>query len=167
MEAERILAEVERSILGAILLNNDCLSRVRERLEPLDFSLDSHRIICLSMMRVDTLYGTIDLVTVSRQLENTGLLEAAGGVAYLSSLTAALPRNLHIDKYIDILKATSVVEKAECEIQRYDPAAIWVDGAWTMGNSIAVNGEFVKFSDHVDMVRRLRYRLYEAHQARH
>jgi replicative DNA helicase len=99
----------ERTILGAILLDNAAFSEAGEKLNADDFSLDSHRRIFLRMMDLAADDRPIDLETVAHQLSRHKEVEAIGGVAYIASLTEGLPRRPVIEEYIRIVKDKSVL----------------------------------------------------------
>jgi hypothetical protein len=97
----------EKTILGAILLDNAYYREAAERLEPDDFSLDSHRRIFLRMGDLVAAGTAIDIVTLSYELLRNKERESVGGTAYLASLTEGLPRRLAIGDYIRITKDKS------------------------------------------------------------
>ncbi|MGH9702227.1 MAG: DnaB-like helicase N-terminal domain-containing protein, partial [Candidatus Acidiferrales bacterium] len=68
--------EAERSVLGAILLDNHSLNAAIEKLKPEDFFLDQHRRIFEHMIGLGELQQGIDLVTLSEQLGRNAELEA-------------------------------------------------------------------------------------------
>jgi replicative DNA helicase len=96
--------DAERSILGAILLDNEVLPQAAESLRADDFSLDSHRRIYLRMMELNETSRPIDIITLTEELSRKKEVEAVGGVAYLSSLTEGLPRRENIEHYVKIVK---------------------------------------------------------------
>ena len=75
--------DAERTILGAILLDNAAHSEASERLDADDFSLDSHRRIFLRMTELMNEQRAVDIVTLSHELARYKEVEAVGGVAYL------------------------------------------------------------------------------------
>ncbi len=79
--------EAERSILGAILLNNESIHRVLEvGLEARDFYRESHQKIFEVVLALSERGEPVDLVTVQTLLKDRGSLEQVGGVATLTSL---------------------------------------------------------------------------------
>ncbi len=96
--------EAERSILGAILLDNTVYSQAAEFLRPDDFSLDSHRRIYARIMDLQESGRPVDLVTLTEELGRRKEVEAVGGVAYISSLTDGVPRRPNIEHYVRIVK---------------------------------------------------------------
>ena len=100
--------EAERSILGAILLDNHSYNEAAERLRAEDFSLDSHRRIYARMAELIDARHAVDIVTLSEELARRKEVEAVGGVAYLASLTEGLPRRPSIEEYVRIVKDKSL-----------------------------------------------------------
>ena len=104
--------DAERSILGAILLENAHYHEAAEKkLTADDFSLDSHRRI---FGRMDELIGAgrhVDLVTLVEELARRKEVEAVGGVAYIASLTEGLPRRVSIEEYVRIVKDKSLLRQ--------------------------------------------------------
>ena len=101
--------EAERSILGAILLDNHALNAAIEKLRTDDFFLDQHRRIFERMIQLGEKQQAIDLVTLSEDLGRRGELEAAGGAAYLSQLSDGQPRVTNVDHYARIVKEKAVL----------------------------------------------------------
>lgn len=96
--------DAERSILGAILLDNDVYPQAAESLRAEDFSLDSHRRIYGRMVDLNETGRAIDIVTLAEELSRHKEVEAIGGVAYLSSLTDGMPRRENVEHYVKIVK---------------------------------------------------------------
>ena len=103
--------DAEKTILGAILLDNHALSEAEERLVIDDFSLDSHRRIYQRMQELGNEGHAVDLVTLANELSKYKEVEAVGGVAYLASLTEGLPRRPVIEEYIRIVKDKSLLRQ--------------------------------------------------------
>src|SRR6185437_14504134 len=101
--------DAERSILGAILLENTHFHEAAEKkLIADDFSLDSHRRIFARMDDLISSGRAVDLVTLVEELARRKEVEAVGGVAYLASLTEGLPRRVSIEEYVRIVKDKSL-----------------------------------------------------------
>jgi replicative DNA helicase len=101
--------EAERSILGAILLDNHALNAALEKLRSDDFFLDQHRRIYERMIQLGEKQQAIDLVTLTEDLHRRGELEAAGGPAYISQLADGLPRITNVEHYARIVKEKAVL----------------------------------------------------------
>lgn len=104
-------AEAERSVLGAILLDNHSLNIAVEKLKGQDFFLDQHRRIFERFIELAEVQQAIDLVTLSECLDRHGELEAAGGPAYLAQLMDGLPRATNVEHYSRIVKEKSILRQ--------------------------------------------------------
>jgi replicative DNA helicase len=103
--------EAERSILGAILLDDKALLVVFEHLKPQDFYLDSHRRIFEKMLLLMNNSKPIDLITLKEELQRATELESIGGAAYLASLTDGMPRAVNVDHYARIVREKSTLRR--------------------------------------------------------
>jgi replicative DNA helicase len=101
--------EAERSILGAILLDNHALNAAVEKLRSDDFFLPQHRQIFDRMIHLAEKQQAIDTVTLMEDLIRSGNLESAGGIAYLSQLADGLPRVTNVEHYARIVKEKAVL----------------------------------------------------------
>ncbi|HEV2206451.1 MAG TPA: replicative DNA helicase [Candidatus Acidoferrales bacterium] len=101
--------EAERSILGAVILDNHTLNAAVEKLRPEDFFLPQHRLIFNQMVQLAEKQQAIDTITLMEDLTRRNELEAAGGIAYLSQLTDGLPRLTNVDHYARIVKEKAVL----------------------------------------------------------
>jgi len=96
--------DAERSILGAILIDNHTLNLAIEKLRPEDFFSDHHRRIFNQMIELGDAQEAIDTVTLYDALQRKGELEAAGGAAYIAQLLDGVPHVSHVDHYARIVK---------------------------------------------------------------
>jgi replicative DNA helicase len=103
--------EAERSVLGAILLDDKSLFTVIEKLRKEDFYLESHRRIFDKMYALAASSRPVDLITLKNELQRSDELESAGGPAYLASLTDGLPRAANIEHYAQIVKEKATLRR--------------------------------------------------------
>src|SRR5581483_32742 len=96
--------DAERSILGAILLDNHSYNEAAEHLHPEDFSLDSHRRIYSRMMDLMESSRPVDMITLIEELDRRKELEAIGDVGYVSSLIDGVPDRPSIEHYVKIVR---------------------------------------------------------------
>jgi replicative DNA helicase len=101
--------EAERCILGAVLLDNHALNTAVERLRSEDFFLSQHRHIFERMIQLGEKRHAIDTVTLMEDLSSHGVLESAGGIAYISQLADGLPRVTNVEHYARIVKEKAVL----------------------------------------------------------
>jgi replicative DNA helicase len=103
--------DAEKTILGAILLDNAAHAEASEKIEAEDFSLDSHQRIFRRMNELINAQKAVDIITLANELSRLKEIESIGGVAYLASLTEGLPRRPVIEEYIRIVKDKSMLRK--------------------------------------------------------
>jgi replicative DNA helicase len=103
--------EAERSILGAILLDDKAVLTVFETIRSQDFYLESHRRVFEKMLQLMNNSHPIDIVTLKEELQRANELESVGGAAYLASLTDGLPRAMNIEHYARIVKQKSTLRR--------------------------------------------------------
>lgn len=103
--------EAERSILGAILLENLVCNQAIELLRRDDFFLDSHRRIFDKMIALTERAMPIDLITLSDELRRAGEFEQIGGATYIASLIDGVPRTDTIEPYAKLVKSKSMLRK--------------------------------------------------------
>src|SRR5580693_7291323 len=101
--------DAERSILGAILLDNNALNTAIEALKAEDFFLTQHRHVFQQMIALGEAQHAIDLVTLTEELHRRGELEAAGGAPYLASLVDGMPRVSNVEHYARIVKEKAML----------------------------------------------------------
>jgi replicative DNA helicase len=105
--------EAERALLGSVLLDNGALSVALEFISKDDFFSEAHRTAFEKMLELSERNRTIDLVTLSEELSRGGLLEKAGGAAYLAALTDGVPigASAAVSEYSRIVKEKSIVRR--------------------------------------------------------
>jgi replicative DNA helicase len=103
--------EAERSILGAILLDNAVCNQAIELLRRDDFFLDSNRRIFDKMVALTERLMPIDLITLSDDLRRAGEFEQIGGATYIASLIDGVPRTDTIEPYAKLVKQKSMLRK--------------------------------------------------------
>src|ERR1700676_3657657 len=101
--------EAERSVLGAVILDNNALNAAIENLKPEDFFLDQHRRVFTQMIALGEAQQAIDLITLTEELHRRGDLEAAGGAPYLAALADGMPKVSNIEHYARIVKEKAIL----------------------------------------------------------
>jgi replicative DNA helicase len=101
--------DAERSVLGAILLDNSALNPAVEHLRPEDFFMEQHRRVFTQMIALGESQQAIDLVTLTEELHRRGDLEASGGAPYLAALADGMPRVSNVEHYARIVKEKAML----------------------------------------------------------
>lgn len=154
--------EAERSILGAILLDNAVCNQAIELLHRDDFFLDSHRRIFDKMIALTERIMPIDLITLSDELRRAGEFEQIGGATYIASLIDGVPRTDTIEPYAKLVKSKSMLRKLisasnqiiALALEEEDEAEMIVDKAEQMIFQIAEDRARVGFQYVGDVAHR-------------
>jgi replicative DNA helicase len=103
--------EAEQSVLGAMLLDREAIISASEFVKAEDFYKDSHREIFEAVMELFEKGEPVDLITLSEQLKQRNTLEAVGGVAFLTDLSASVPTIANVAHYARIIQEKSLLRK--------------------------------------------------------
>jgi replicative DNA helicase len=101
--------DAERSVLGAILIDNEAFNVAASVIEARAFFRDAHRRIFDRMVSLAERSQPIDLVTLKEELERAGELDEVGGPAYIASLVDGVPRATNVEYYARIVKEKSTL----------------------------------------------------------
>jgi replicative DNA helicase len=96
--------DAERSVLGAILIDNEAFNVAAAIIDAQQFFRDAHRRIFDKMVSLNERGSPIDLVTLKEELERGGDLDEVGGPAYIASLVDGVPRATNVEYYAKIVK---------------------------------------------------------------
>ncbi len=100
--------DAEASLLGAVLIDNEALVKIADKILPEDFYDDKHQRIYESIMQLYEKRNPIDVLTLSEQLKSTGFLDYVGGASYLTQLTNFVPTASHVENYAEIVAQKSL-----------------------------------------------------------
>lgn len=101
--------EAEQSVLGAIIFDNEALSKAVEILAPEDFYKESHRRLYNAMCELFEKNEPIDIITLTDYLRRTDGLEAVGGISYLSHLANIVPTSANIRYHAKIVREKALL----------------------------------------------------------
>jgi len=101
--------EAERTVLGAILVDNAAFNSAAEILSREDFYRDAHRRIYEAMAVLAERSQPIDLVTLKDELGRRSALEAVGGAAFLAGLVDGVPRITSVEHWSRLIKEKAVL----------------------------------------------------------
>ena len=98
----------ERSLLGSILIDDQVMVDVADKISASDFYSPAHRQIYAAMIKLYQRHSPVDLLTLSNELESMVALTDIGGPEYLSELTNFVPSASHAVEYANIIREASV-----------------------------------------------------------
>ncbi|MFB7138430.1 MULTISPECIES: replicative DNA helicase [unclassified Bacillus (in: firmicutes)] len=103
--------EAEQAVLGAILLDSEALISTSERLLPDDFYRAAHQRLFEAMLKIASRNEPLDVITLTSELANQGVLEEVGGVSYLNDLLASVPTASNVEYYAKSVEEKSTLRK--------------------------------------------------------
>ena len=112
--AEKLLphdVEAEEAVLGSILIDGECLTRLVPLLKEGAFYRERNQLCfdaALSLFQRDQ---AVDQVTLAGELARTEKLVLVGGMAYLSHLVSITPTSVHAEDYAQVISRTSSMRR--------------------------------------------------------
>ena len=95
--------EVEKAVLGALMIDKDAYVVVCEILKPKSFYEPRHQKIYEAIERLSINEKPIDVLTVTEQLAKDGTLEEVGGAAYIAELSSKVATSANIVYHANII----------------------------------------------------------------
>lgn len=111
--------EAEQSVLGALLIDKEAITKITDIVKSEDFYTPAHERIFEAILELYEKRQPIDILSVSARLTEKGTLKEIGGSTYLAELTNKVPTSSHIAHYAQIVKEKKVLRdliKASAEI---------------------------------------------------
>lgn len=109
--------EAERSLLGAIFLDEEALEVARVRLEACDLYRDAHQHVWRAMVALHDRGERVDVISLSDHLHAQGLLEAVGGPSFLAGLSNGVPSAANAEYYAAIVARKAALRRASAELR--------------------------------------------------
>jgi replicative DNA helicase len=100
--------ELERAILGGLMLETERFDAVSEIIEFSDFEGQDHQNIFQSMGELVYSNKPLDPLTVSDRLDSKNLLTRAGGKNYLIDLASSSPSAANLEAYAGMVRQKSI-----------------------------------------------------------
>jgi replicative DNA helicase len=98
---------LRRSILGAILLDQNNFAVAAEELNEFDFPIQEHRDVFRAMTELDERHEKIEAKSLFELLKGNELIEKAGGEAFLESLDAGIYKAAPVRQWCRTVKDQS------------------------------------------------------------
>ena len=103
--------EAEQSVLGGLMLDNEAWDQVSEIVAEDDFYRHDHRMIFRAVAELSRLTKPFDVITLSEWMQDVGILDKAGGLAYLGALAKNTPSAANIKAYAQIVRERAVLRQ--------------------------------------------------------
>ena len=123
----RYSTDSEQAALGAMLLRVEWADAALKVCRPDRFHDPRHRIIAESIARVSQA-GTVDTLLVTQDLRARGLLESAGGTAYVAELPDKCPSPSNVENYAAKVREDARARDVQRAAERILAASTGVSG---------------------------------------
>ncbi|MBR4212300.1 MAG: replicative DNA helicase [Oscillibacter sp.] len=101
--------EGEQAVLGSMLIDEDCVKLVMEKLRPSDFYLRQNREIFETISGMFVAGVPIDGLTVTREMERNGTFDEKVTRSYLAQLIEITPTSANVMEYVKIVAEKSML----------------------------------------------------------
>ena len=95
--------EVEKAVLGALMIDKDAFMTISELLRPESFYEPRHQKIYDAVRLLSMNEKPIDVLTVTEQLSKNGVLEEVGGPGYIAELSSMVATSANIEYHANIV----------------------------------------------------------------
>jgi replicative DNA helicase len=102
-------SEAEMAVLGSMLIEEEAIPMAMEVVDVDCFYKEANRTIFSAILDLYNSQKSVDFITLSEELKRKNTLDTIGGVAYLTSLTEAVPTAANVQHYARIIKEKSVL----------------------------------------------------------
>ena len=95
--------EIERVVLGALMVDSDAFSVVSELLKPETFYEPRHQKIYEAIRNMNMDERPVDIMTLNDELSMMGEIDKVGGVDYLMEISSQVASAAHVESHARIL----------------------------------------------------------------
>jgi replicative DNA helicase len=104
--------EAEQSVLASCILDRTAIEECEAlNLKPLDFYREAHQKLYTVIGDMAERGQPVDLVTLSDELRNRGILDVVGGLAYITLLLDTVPTSHNAEFYAKIVMEKAVLRR--------------------------------------------------------
>jgi replicative DNA helicase len=97
-------SDAERSVLGAVLIDEDAIIKVSDVLTPSSFYERSHQVIFEAMRELYEKREAIDVVTLTNRLKKKKALDDVGGASQIAKLSNIVSTAANVESYARLVR---------------------------------------------------------------
>ncbi len=101
--------EAEQAVLGAMLIDADCINDVMDKLQPEDFYIKQNREIFETIYTMFSYGKPIDGITVADEMQKNGVYDELTTHKYLAQLIEITPTSANVMEYVAIIRDKSLL----------------------------------------------------------
>ena len=95
--------EMEKAVLGALMIDKDAYLEVCELLRPESFYEPRNQMVYAAIQRLSMDESPVDVLTVTNQLGKMGHLEEVGGPGYVADLSSRVASSANIEYHANVV----------------------------------------------------------------
>lgn len=95
--------EVEKAVLGALMIDKDAYLEVCDKLRPESFYEPRNQMVYEAIQKLSTDENPVDMLTVVDMLGKMGYLEEVGGPAYIADLSSKVATSANIEYHVNVI----------------------------------------------------------------
>lgn len=103
--------DLERVVLGALMIDKDAFSIVSEMLRPESFYDPRNQKVYHAIQTLNMEEKPVDIMTVTEQLKREGTIEDVGGAAYVVEISAQVASSANVEYHAKILTQKSLARQ--------------------------------------------------------
>lgn len=101
--------EAEQAVLGAMLIDSDCINDVMDKLQPEDFYIKQNREIFETIYTMFSYAKPVDGITVADEMQKNGVYDELTTRKYLAQLIEITPTSANVMEYVAIIRDKSLL----------------------------------------------------------
>lgn len=101
--------EAERSVIGAMIIDETAVDDAAEIVEPVDFYSTKYQEIYKAILQVIDEKKPVDYITLEDKLKSNNMYEIIGGIDELISISEAVGSAVNVKYYADIIKSKAII----------------------------------------------------------
>jgi replicative DNA helicase len=101
--------EMEKSVLGSLMLDSNAINIVADIIKPEDFYDPKHSLIYQAMMNLHEKGDPIDVLSVSSKLKEKKQIKETGGNSYLTETVNSVPTSSNVKHYAEIVRKKKIL----------------------------------------------------------
>ncbi|MDU5273933.1 MAG: DnaB-like helicase N-terminal domain-containing protein, partial [Finegoldia magna] len=101
--------EAERSVIGAMIIDERAVDDAAEIVEPMDFYSTKYQEIYKAILQVIDEKKPVDYITLEDKLKSNNMYEIIGGIDELISISEAVGSAVNVKYYADIIKSKAII----------------------------------------------------------
>ena len=103
--------EMEKAVLGALMIDKDAYAIVCETLRPESFYEPRNQMVYSAIMQLSMAEKPVDILTVTEQLAKMGNLDEVGGPAYVTELSSRVASSANIEYHANVVAQKSLARQ--------------------------------------------------------